>query len=104
MFGAFGVYADDLCIACLIRGEIFLKGDAASEAEFVAAGCPQWVYQHSASGKQVKMPYWRLTETAHDDSVELRRWGLLALEAARRQQAKKPAAKPRKPKTTKAKP
>ena len=98
MFGALGVYADGLCIACLIRGELFMKGDARSEAEFLAAGCGQWTYQHAGSGKVVKMPYWRLTESAHDDPAELKRWSELALQAARRQQAEKAAIVTRKPK------
>ena len=38
MFGGSGVYAEGLCFAIELKGEVFLKTDALSQAEFPAAG------------------------------------------------------------------
>lgn len=96
MFGGHGIYADDLCFAVQVKGEVFLKADAVSAPLFEAVGCRQWTYD--SPGKVTRMPYWRLAEAAYDDPEELARWSRLALEAARRRAAlpaKKPArAKP----------
>ena len=99
MFGGLAAYADDLCIAWVIRGEVMVRGDAETALLFEAAGCQQFLYQ-SKGGKSVAMPYWRLPETAHDDADELRHWCNLALSAARRQARTKPAKTPKRPKLT----
>ncbi len=97
MFGAHGVYADGLCFACMIRGDIYMKGDALTAPVFEAAGCARFTYDgHSGTG--VKMPYWALAISAYGDPQELKRWCAMALEAARRQAAKKAVATARKPK------
>ncbi len=82
MFGGHGIYADALCFAFQADGEVYVKCDEASEAEFRAAGSSPFVYM--AKGKPMKMGYWRLVESAYDEPAELRRWASLGLEAARR--------------------
>ena len=96
MFGGSGIYAEGLCFAIELKGEVFLKTDALSQAEFPAAGSTPFVYV--AKGKARPSSYWSLPAAAHEDGDELRRWASAGLEAARRAAAK---AKPRKAKRTK---
>ncbi|HLW90481.1 MAG TPA: TfoX/Sxy family protein [Roseiarcus sp.] len=83
MFSGYGVYADGLCFALNLRGDIFLKADALTEARFKAAGSEPFVYD-GHRGRVTVMSYWRLTPTAYDDPDELKQWCALAFEAARR--------------------
>ena len=94
MFSGHGVYADGLCFAISLRGEVFLRTDAETEAAFAAAASSPFVYD--GKGKEVKMPFWRLPAEAYDDPDALRRWSSLGLEAARR--AAEAKAKPKKKK------
>ncbi|THD43191.1 MAG: TfoX family protein [Bradyrhizobium sp.] len=101
VFSGHGVYADDLCFALALRGEVFIKTDAETRAEFVAAGSRPFVY--SARGREVTVgSYWRLVASAYDDEDELRRWSALGLAAARRAATAK-AAKAKKTKAKSAK-
>ena len=101
MFGGHGVYADGLCFAIQVRGEIFLKADAVNQPAFEAAGSTPWVYERN--GKSATMGYWRLAEAAFDDEEMLREWASSALSAARRAAAAKAGKATRKP-AAKAKP
>lgn len=92
MFGGHGVYADGVFFAIVSDGEIFLKADAATQPEFIAAGSFPFAYERA--GKTTVMSYWRLVESAYDDEEELRRWTSLALAAARRAQASGPGRSP----------
>ncbi len=87
MFGGAGIYADGLCFAIELDGEVYLKVDEASRAAFAAAGSRPAVYV--AKGKPMEMSYWRLPAATYDDEDELRRWAALGLEAARRAAAAK---------------
>ena len=82
MFGGHGIWADGLCFAIQGEGEVYLKVDDVSKAEFVAAGSKPFVYD--AKGKEMTMAYWRLVAGAYDDEDELKRWAGLGLAAARR--------------------
>jgi DNA transformation protein len=82
MFGGAGVYADGFCFAIESRGEVFLKTDSLSRAEFSAAGSAPFIYV--AKGKERPTSYWSLPASAHEDADELRRWATAGLEAARR--------------------
>ena len=72
MFGGSGIYAEGLCFAIELKGEVFLKTDALSQAEFPAAGSTPFVYV--AKGKARPSSYWSLPAAAHEDGDELRRW------------------------------
>ncbi len=96
MFGGAGIYADGVCFAIGIGGEVYLKVDADSEGEFVAAGSKPFVY--AAKGREMRMAYWRLAASAYDDEDELKRWARLGLGAARRAAAAKALPKRKKPK------
>ncbi len=91
MFGGAGVYAEGLCFAIELGGEVFLKVDAETEPAFSAAGSSPFVY--NAKGKPMTTSFWRLPVIAHEEANELRRWASLGLEAARR--AAEAKAKPK---------
>jgi DNA transformation protein len=82
MFGGAGVYANGLCFAIESKGEVFLKTDEVSRADFSAEGATPFVYM--AKGKSRPTSYWRLPAIAHEEPDELRRWANRGLEAARR--------------------
>ena len=94
MFGGAGVYAEGLCFAIESGGEVFLKVDAVSQPELVAAGSSPFIYV--ARGKPMPTSFWRFPAIAHEEADELIRWASLGLEAARR--AAEAKAKPKKKK------
>jgi DNA transformation protein and related proteins len=96
VFGGHGIYAEGICFAIEARGEVYLKVDGETEAQFSRAGSSPFVYP--MRGRAVTMAYWRLPAAAYDDAEALRYWAALGLEAARRAaaaKANKPAGRPR---------
>ena len=87
LYGGHGVYADGLCFALEIGGEVYLKSDAETESAFAEAGSDPFVY--AARGREVSLGYWRLLASAYDDEDELKRWAALGLGAAERAAAAK---------------
>jgi len=83
MFGGKGIYHQGLIIALDLRDEILLKADATSGPLFAEAGSSQWAYE-GKKGKPVLMPYWSIPDHALDDPEELRKWVVMAFEAALR--------------------
>ena len=90
MFGGRGFYVDDLFLALSFEERLFLKTDALSRPRFEAAGCVPFTYE--ARGKRQSTSYY----TAPDDAMEspqlMQPWARLALEAALRARAVKPAS------------
>ena len=84
MFGGKGIYHHGVIFAIEIGGELMLKADANCAADFVAAGCTQWVYTGSRHGKQVAMPYWSVPDSAIDDPDEMAMWARKSYEAGLR--------------------
>jgi DNA transformation protein and related proteins len=82
MFGGSGIYAEGLCFAIELKGQVFLKTDALSRAKFSAAGSAPFIY--AAKGKSRPTSYWSLPTAAHEDDEELRRWAGMGVDAARR--------------------
>jgi DNA transformation protein len=95
MFGGSGVYAEGLCFAIESGGEVFLKTDSFSRADFSAADSAPFTYM--AKGKSRPTSYWRLPAVAHDEADELRRWANMGLEAARRAATAKAQPKSKRP-------
>jgi DNA transformation protein and related proteins len=83
LFGGQGIYSCGHILALVIRGSLYLKGDAESEALYVDAGLERWSYQRAGKAP-VNMPYWRFPEDAFDDPDEAERWIAVADAAARR--------------------
>lgn len=86
LFGGKGIYHHGLIIAIDLRGEVMLKADEDSAAEFAAAGSKQWVYTNSKRKTPVAMPYWSIPDDAVDDADEFTKWASKAYEAAVRAQ------------------
>ncbi|MFG6489880.1 TfoX/Sxy family protein [Roseateles sp. BYS78W] len=100
MFGGRGVYVDDLFVAIIDDGQLFLKADDMTRERFVAAGCAPFTYP-TKDGERMVMSYYRPPEEALESPPLMLPWARLALEAAlraanakvRKSAAKKPAAK-----------
>lgn len=90
MFGGAGIFADGLCFAIAIAGEVYLKTDVETREAFAAAGSTPFVYQRRGAPSETS--YWRLVAEAYDDTDLLKHWAGLGLAAARRAAAK-PAKK-----------
>jgi DNA transformation protein len=97
MFGGAGIYADGLCFAIEADGEVFLKTDSLSRADFSAADSAPFTYM--AKGKSRPTSYWSLPTGAHEDGDELRRWAGRGLDAARRAAAARAKPKGKRPKS-----
>lgn len=96
MFGGHGFYVDELFIALIAFGRLYLKADASTRTRFEAAGCEPFVYD--GKGKPVTMSYFTAPEDAMESPALMQPWARLALEAAlRARAAKKPAARPARP-------
>lgn len=84
MFGGKGIYHNGAIVAVVLRGELMLKGDAHTAAEYEEAGMARWTYTHRRNGAPVAMPYWSAPDAALDDPDDMTRWVRLAYEAALR--------------------
>ena len=89
MFGGWGVYADALFFALIFDERLWLKADAASDAEWDAAGCQRLTFDFGAKnpnkGKQAGSINYRLApDDTLDDAAAMRQWADLAIAAAAR--------------------
>lgn len=88
MFGGFGVFAEDLMLAIVQDGQIFLKVDEVTSGSFAREG--QGAFTYEARGRRISLSYWRMPDRLYDDPDELARWAAGALAAARRSHTKTP--------------
>jgi DNA transformation protein len=95
MFSGFGVFADDLLFALVVRDLIYLKTDALTVPDFEREGSSPFSYKRK-NGIGVLTSLWRLPERLYDDPEELAEWARRAHEAARRAAAKRGAMRARK--------
>ncbi|MGU3493419.1 TfoX/Sxy family protein [Xanthobacteraceae bacterium A53D] len=65
MFGGHGVFRDGLMFVLEIRGDLFVKADAAFAEELEGMGARRLGYE--AKGRRVDLPYWTLPDVALDD-------------------------------------
>jgi DNA transformation protein and related proteins len=93
MFGGSGIYAEGLCFAIEADGEVFVKTDALSRADFSVADSAPFTYVAKV------LYYWSLPAIAHDEADELRRWARMGLDAARRAAAARAKPKGKRPKS-----
>lgn len=92
MFGGHGVYCEDLFIAIVIDGRLYLKVDEQTRDEFLAAGSAPFLY--AGKSKAIEMSYWNVPEEALDSPEQMRPWALRALAAARRKPVKRGRSPP----------
>ena len=102
MFGGHGIYVDELFLALILGERLYLKADAVTRGRFEAAGCEPFTYD--ANGKRMSISYFSAPDDAMESPAVMQPWARLALEAALRARAAKPAsARARKAATPKAK-
>ncbi len=83
MFGGQGIYLDELFIAIIADGALFLKTDSHTVDEFRGAGCRPFEYA-TKDGSTHTMSYWSAPDEAMEMPESMRRWAMLAIDAARR--------------------
>ena len=85
MFGGAGLYYDGVIFAVIVSGELMIKAErktAAGKAlieDLESAGAEQWTYEGKKG--ETGMPYWRLPDSALDDSDEACAWASRSLDA-----------------------
>lgn len=92
MMGGWTLYLDGTVFAIAHEGELWLKADAESDAQWDEAGCARFTYT-MGEGRTGSMNYRRAPDEVYDDGDALRQWAALALEAGRRGPAKKKPAR-----------
>jgi DNA transformation protein len=100
MFGGHGVRVDGSFMALIAFDRLYLKVDAATRAQFEAAGCEPFVYQ--GKGKLVTMSYWTVPPQAMESPMWMQPWARLALDAALRATASKRSVAAPRPRATRA--
>lgn len=99
MFGGAGLYADGLIVGLEVAGSLYLKTDDQTRQAFAGAGGQPFVYD--GKGQPVTMSYWTPPEEAMDSPEAMQPWARLALDAALRAAAAKPARASANKRTTK---
>ncbi|NKB51216.1 MAG: competence protein TfoX [Rhizobiaceae bacterium] len=89
MFGGVGIFYRGLNFAGIMDGQLRLKADEQTIADFVAEGMTPWEYKRN-NGKAVTMSYWSVPERLLDDPEEFKPWAQKAFEAACRADQAKP--------------
>ena len=94
MFGGHGFCVDDLFIALIAGERLYLKADALSRPAFDAAGSVPFMYEKASAhaGRLVSVNYFSAPEEAMESPSLMQPWARLALAAALRARAAKPAA------------
>lgn len=90
MFGGHGIYVDDIFIALIAFERLYLKADAQTRPQFERAGCEPFTYDRE--GEPASLNYLTAPDEAMESPHAMRPWARLALEAALRARAAKPAA------------
>ncbi len=93
MFGGQGLYVDDLFMAIIDDGQLYLKSDDVTRERFDAAGCLPFTFPNK-DGEPVVTSYRRPPEEALESPPLMLPWARLAFEAALRAANAKAAKKP----------
>lgn len=83
MFGGHGLYVDDVFIALIAGGVLYLKVDETTRPQFTAAGCTAFEYQ-TAAGRQGSLSYYSAPAEALESPALMSPWARWALMAALR--------------------
>ncbi|MCJ0764875.1 TfoX/Sxy family protein [Variovorax terrae] len=106
MFGGFGISTGGLTFGLIAWETLYLKVNADTEPQWVAAGCKPFVYE--AKGKPMKLNYYSAPDDAMESPGAMAQWARQALDCAlkarsakavRPRRAATPAAKPASPRT-----
>jgi DNA transformation protein len=93
MFGGCGIYIDELFVALIAADMLYLKTDAQTRDRFEAAGCRPFVY--SAKTGETTMSYFTVPDDAMESIHAMGPWARLAIAAALRARATRPAPRRR---------
>jgi len=77
MFGGLALFAGEVMFGIIDDGQIYLKTDAALEADLRAAGAHPWLYTERRgpkAGVAQETSYLSLPEAAYDDPAAARTW------------------------------
>ena len=88
MFSGSGVFADELMIALVVDGVIYLKADDSLVPLFEREGQTPFSYK-TRDGRRTLNSYWRMPERLYDEPDELADWARHSLQAARRAGSKR---------------
>jgi DNA transformation protein and related proteins len=88
MFGGWGLYVDELFIALIARERLFLKANASTQAQFVAAGGEAFVFHNK--DQAISTHYFTVPAEAMDSAALMLPWARLAQQAALSAAAAKP--------------
>ncbi len=83
MFSGFGISADGINFALVLRSGLYLRADSQTIPRFEAEGARPFQYQTKTRTVTVGS-YWQLPERLYDDPEELTGWARAALAAAQR--------------------
>jgi DNA transformation protein and related proteins len=100
MFGGYGVSVDGMNVALIAWDTLYLKTNATTEAQWLAAGGKPFIYE--GKGKPMKLNYHTPPDEALDSPALIAPWARLALQAAL--EARKPATSAKATATATAKP
>ena len=89
LFGGAALYCDGTAFAIVAFDALWFKADADSDAAWDAIAAPRFTVEREG-GRTQSMNHRRAPDDVYDDAEELRRWGMLALEAGLRAPPKKP--------------
>lgn len=81
MFGGYGLYIDNLCVALVSRDTLYLKVDEPNRAAFEGARCQIFVYE-TKNGETGSLSYFTAPEEAMESPHEIIPWARRALAAA----------------------
>lgn len=80
MFGAQGLYQDELFFGILDEGRLFFKTDASSRADYVARGMEPFSYE--SKGRTLTMRYYEVPPDVLENAPELVTWARRAVAVA----------------------
>jgi DNA transformation protein len=95
MFSGHGLFLDGTMFGLVFREQLYLKVDAPSRPQFEALGLPPFTYERK--GTAVSLSFHLAPDSVFDEPAQASHWGRLALVAALRAKAGKPARARRKP-------
>jgi len=94
MFGGHGLYVDEVFLALIAGGRLYLKADDESRPRFEAAGSRPFEYRR-AGGQDTATSYFAAPEEAMDSPAQMQDWARLAMASALRARTSKGPAKAR---------
>ncbi|MFN3232674.1 MAG: TfoX/Sxy family protein [Alphaproteobacteria bacterium] len=92
MFGGGGVFCQGVMFGLIADERLYFKVDDGLQTELEAEGSEPFTYE-AKGGKRGVMSYYEAPERCYDDQDDMLDWARKALEAAFREDAKKPKSK-----------